>query len=474
MELDDIPGYTVLGSIGAGGTAELFLADRLAVAGTKKRVALKRILPGFAQDPMFRELFEHEARVAMRLGHKNIVAVYDFIEAAGSYVLVMEYVEGCDLRTLVAEQPLDLGSALFVISEVLRGLDYAHRREADDGTALEIVHRDVTPSNILLSREGEVKLADFGLARSRDRIGKSAVGVKGTFAFMAPEQAESGPIDRRTDLFSVGATLYAALSGRSPFEADGPLATLERVRAIKYEPLGIAAIDALLRRVLQREVTARFADAGAMLAAVEELAQKSGVVLQAESLRQRVSARPLRVVKKSIAAPLEVAGTALAPVIPIDRAARHTQVVPKKRRKVSMMPWLALASLALVASAFELWRVFHVPRAVPIGSPAAPLPEATEPALPHDAATPAATALAPKREKARERPAYLTVSADPWAYVFVDGRRRGTTPLADLELSPGTHEVTFENPALGASRTQSIRLGAGEHRVLSEKLAENR
>src|SRR4051812_31555627 len=187
MELE---GYSVLGPLGAGGTAELFLAERRAHGGSRRRVALKRILPAFAQDPVFRNLFVHEARLAMQLGHRNIVQVYDFIEAAGTMVLVMEFVDGCDLRTLLRDGPLALEVAIYITVEVLRGLDYAHRKTATDGQALEVVHRDVAPGNILLSREGEVKLADFGLARSREQLEKSHTGVKGTFAFMAPEQAE--------------------------------------------------------------------------------------------------------------------------------------------------------------------------------------------------------------------------------------------------------------------------------------------
>src|SRR5258706_16154642 len=134
MALDEIPGYAVLGPLGSGGTAELFLAERRALGGSRKRVALKRILPAFAQDPTFRELFLHEARVAMQLSHRNIVQVYDCLEWGASTVLVMEYVEGCDLRsTLLHEGPLPVELALFVGIEVLRGLDYAHRRHGTDG-----------------------------------------------------------------------------------------------------------------------------------------------------------------------------------------------------------------------------------------------------------------------------------------------------------------------------------------------------
>src|SRR5260370_2646332 len=152
MELEGVPGYAGLGPLGAGGTAELFVAERLALSGSRRRVALKRILPAYARDPAFRSLFVHEARLAMQLTHRNIVQVYDFIEGGGSTVLVMEYVDGCDLRTLLRDGPLALEPALFVCVEVLRALDYAHRKSGGDGRNLEIVHRDVGPGNTLLSR----------------------------------------------------------------------------------------------------------------------------------------------------------------------------------------------------------------------------------------------------------------------------------------------------------------------------------
>src|SRR5262245_9507626 len=143
MSSPTLPGYRVLRAVGAGGMAELFLAERDTAEGTRRQVVLKRILPGYARDPQFRRRFVHEARLALQLTHINIVQVHDFRETDDTFVLEMEYVDGCDLRRLLGVAPLPLGEALHVAAELLRGLDYAHRRIGSEGMPLEIVHRDV-------------------------------------------------------------------------------------------------------------------------------------------------------------------------------------------------------------------------------------------------------------------------------------------------------------------------------------------
>ncbi|HJZ88554.1 MAG TPA: serine/threonine-protein kinase [Polyangia bacterium] len=485
--------YTLLRAIGAGGMAELFLAERAGAQGARRRVVLKRILPAFARDPEFREMFVHEARIAMQLTHANIVQVYDFGEAGDTYVLEMEYIEGCDLRALLRDHgPLPLSAGLRIATEILRGLDYAHRRVGADGMPLQIVHRDVSPGNILLSREGEVKLTDFGLSRSRERLGRSVGGVKGTFAFMAPEQAEGRAVDPRADVFAVGAILYATLAGRSPFEAEGPVATLDRVRQASYLPLSQAApgapptLDALLVQALARTPDERFASAAAMREALEGFEKEAGVrpsadalgaLVQAVTPTEPVSAPNAQAAGAALAASPQLIELAWASMALQSRravAARppHTQPLPaRERMRGRRARLLAVAGLtALVAGGVVVAlrpQAAHVPAAI-VPAPA-PTPAPLAVSAPAPEAVPVPTpAPAPK---SKPRPAYLTVSADPWAYVSVDGKRRGTTPLQELALPPGAHEITFENPPLGASRTRLVRLHAGEHKTLIEKLA---
>jgi serine/threonine-protein kinase len=464
----ELAGYSVLGPLGAGGTAELFLAERQAHGGSRRRVALKRILPGFAQDPVFRNLFVHEARVAMQLSHRNVVQVYDFVEAGGTTVLVMEYVDGCDLRALLKLGPLPLPTALLVAVEVLRGLDYAHRKRAGDGQSLEVVHRDVAPGNILLSREGEVKLADFGLARSREQLHKSHTGVKGTFAFMAPEQAEGGAVDGRADLFAVGAVLYAMLAGRGPFDADGPLATLDKVRKAEFQPLGVEGVDAILGRALQRQPDDRYPTAAAMQEALEALAHEQRLRLDPSELARRVTeAAPL---KLRLPGPLSVTVDASGDERP------QTKVVERKKRRRPPL-WIVLPMAAAVMAVYRWVGPHPKPPVFVVVDKPAPVAVEKPPEKPPEKPleTPAPVELRAEKPadkpRSRPKPGYLTVSADPWAYVFIDGRRRGTTPLTDLELPPGEHEVTLENPPLGASSTKKVTLSSGEHRTIIERLS---
>ena len=459
--------------------AELFLAERAGAEGARRRVVLKRILPAFARDPDFRDLFAHEARIAMQLSHANIVQVYDFEDIGDTYVLEMEYVEGCDLKTLLRERgTLPLAAALRVAVELLRGLDYAHRRSGADGMPLEIVHRDVSPGNILLSREGEVKLTDFGLARSRERWRRSVGGVKGTFEFMAPEQAEGRPADARADVFAVGAILYTMLVGESPFDADGPVATLDLVREAKHVPLREACatapdeVCAVVERALAKNADDRFVSAAAMAEAIDSFAHAQGLRLSAEALAPlvcEVAVAPAPVASTPAAAPPRVVAAHDSDPPPL--AVAHTRAMAPRR--ASRAPILIVAVRAVGAggvAAFALRR--EKPQPAPIAAvtpqPAVPLPQQPPPAPP----TEPVSAPVAARPAAKPKPALLTISADPWAFVSIDGKRRGTTPLHDVALPAGPHEITFENPPLGVSRSQLVRLHPGERKTIIERLAK--
>jgi serine/threonine protein kinase len=509
--------------------AELFLAERSGAHGARRRVVLKRILPAFARDPDFRELFVHEARIAMQLTHANIVQVYDFDESGDSYVLEMEYVEGCDLRALLRKYgPLPLGAALRVSVEILRGLDYAHRRTGADGVPLQIVHRDVSPGNILLSKEGEVKLTDFGLARSRERWGRSTGGVKGTFAFMAPEQAEGQPVDSRADVFATGAILYAALSGRSPFEEEGPVATLDRVRQARFDPVSQSVpdvpeeLDALLSMSLARDPAYRFASAAAMCEALETVAHTHGlrlgadalgplvckavpeVIIEAQEVMTRRSGSDISVDEAAPTVETPIIVNSVTGSLPLDPEGPRAQTVASPRRLARTRSWKklawipAIAVLGIVGAIYwatrpsspriETTQELPPPRRVDAagttapqgGNHAANLPNGT---VANGGAIPVSTgptspASGPEThlmKAPKPKTAYLTVSADPWAFVFIDGTKRGTTPLNDLQLTAGPHELLLENPDLKSRSSKVVRLHPGEHKKIIENLSrENR
>ena len=211
--------YNIVRRVADGGMAEIFLATQLGREGFQKPVVLKRIHSTIYADPQFRNMLIDEAHISMSLTHSNIVQVLDLGVAAGRYFLVLELVDGWDLgrvlqRAATAGTPLPRELGLYVIAEVCRALAYAHGK-TDGQRALGIVHRDVSPQNVLLSEQGEVKLTDFGIAKAMNKREQTGTGVvKGKVAFMSPEQAMGKPIDARSDLFSLGTMLYLLMARR--------------------------------------------------------------------------------------------------------------------------------------------------------------------------------------------------------------------------------------------------------------------
>jgi serine/threonine protein kinase len=234
--------YTIVRKIAEGGMAEIFLAKQHGSEGFEKAVILKRILTAFYADEQFRNMLVDEAHISMGLSHNNIVQILDVGKANGRFFLVMELVDGWDLgrlgpRAVEAGTPLPPGLGLYIISEVCRALSYAHAKTDDHGRPLGIVHRDVSPHNILISDQGEVKLTDFGVAKAMTKRDRTGAGiVKGKIAFMSPEQALGQAIDSRADLYAVGILLYLLTTGRRPFDAPTDMEVLMRVQSGQYPP----------------------------------------------------------------------------------------------------------------------------------------------------------------------------------------------------------------------------------------------
>jgi eukaryotic-like serine/threonine-protein kinase len=232
--------YRVLNKIAHGGMAEIFLALQGGAEGFQKPVVLKRILPTLAADPTFVRMLVDEAHIASSLNHSNLVQVLDLGKSADQYFLALEFVDGWSLehvrrRAQKVKLKIPLPLALYIVSALCRALAYVHTRSRD-GKPLGIVHRDVTPQNVLLSREGEVKLADFGIAKAVGRRERSVTGViKGKFAYMSPEQATGTELDARSDLFSVGTLLYILTTGKKPFEGATDMDVLMQVRKARFE-----------------------------------------------------------------------------------------------------------------------------------------------------------------------------------------------------------------------------------------------
>ncbi|MBC7977682.1 MAG: serine/threonine protein kinase, partial [Myxococcales bacterium] len=228
--------YELLDRIGVGGMAEIFRGKAVAAGGFEKPVAIKRILPHLSQDKRFVELLIAEAKVLSLLRHRNIVQIFDVgLGDDGQYFLVMEYVDGKDLgriqrgiETRRGRIPFDL--ALHVGAEICEALEHAHSARAPDGKSMSLVHRDVSPSNVLVSRAGEVKLTDFGIAKRAEHEPTRHGAVRGKFAYISPEQARNEHLDPRSDVFPVGVLLWELVTNRRLFSGLGDLDALRAVR----------------------------------------------------------------------------------------------------------------------------------------------------------------------------------------------------------------------------------------------------
>lgn len=275
--------YTVVRKLANGGMAEIFLASQQGHEGFQKPVVLKRILGAIYADPQFRNMLIDEAHISMSLTHSNIVQVLDLGLAGGRYFLVLELVDGWDLgyvlqRARAVGFPLPAGLGLFIVTEVCRALAYAHSKTGADGHPLGIVHRDVSPNNVLISEHGEVKLADFGIAKAMNKRAHTETGVvKGKVAFMSPEQGLGKPIDGRSDVFSLGTLLYVVSVGVKPFDAPTDLETLLRVQRADFKPpsrvrpdLG-PEIESVITRAMRFLPDERYQTADQMLLDLERL-----------------------------------------------------------------------------------------------------------------------------------------------------------------------------------------------------------
>jgi serine/threonine protein kinase len=281
--------YTLLKKLASGGMAEVFLAKVAGPAGFEKVVVVKRILSHLAEDPKFVAMFLSEARLAAQLNHPNVVQVFDFGEQDGTWFLVMELIDGLNLRHLfrkAAEKNefVPVPVALRIATMALEGLGYAHDFiDPTTGQPLGLVHRDVSPDNILVGRNGAVKVVDFGIAKAANQTHLTKTGtVKGKFAYMPPEQLQGQALDRRADVFAMGIVLYELLTTRKPFDTSNDAVV---VRAILYEDFTPAStwrsevppeLDAIIGRAFAKDPTTRYADCRAMATDLDRFLMSRG------------------------------------------------------------------------------------------------------------------------------------------------------------------------------------------------------
>lgn len=264
--------YVVKSKLAEGGMAEIYLATARGPEGFEKEVVIKRVRSFLSDDEGFVRMFIQEARLASRLNHANVVQIFDFDKHEDTYYLAMEYVRGCslwNLRKRCREKGIRVPPVLvaYIGSQVAAGLHYAHRARSPEGESLGLVHRDVTPHNVLLSFDGAVKLTDFGIAKAGNKLTQPGV-LKGKFAYMAPEQARADAVDARTDVFALGVVLWEMLTGGRLFDGDVEVAVLRAVQEsvivppIRLNPDVPESINEVVTTALQRDPAARYQSAG--------------------------------------------------------------------------------------------------------------------------------------------------------------------------------------------------------------------
>ncbi len=288
--------YLLLERIKRGGMAEVYRAKVVAAEGFEKIVAIKRILPHLAANEDFVTMFIDEAKIVSLLNHQNICPVIELGKCDDGLYIVMEYIWGRDLRQILnalgrSGRLMPINVAAYIAARIAEGLDYAHRRRGPNGQPLNLVHRDVSPQNILISYDGEVKLIDFGIARASQRTTQTRVGTfKGKFAYMSPEQARGKELDRRSDIFAVGILLHEMITGKRLFAAKTDLDTLDRVRncvvpepARPFEEIPPELVQ-IAMRALQRKPEDRFQWGGEMQEALDRFLMLSGELASATRL----------------------------------------------------------------------------------------------------------------------------------------------------------------------------------------------
>jgi serine/threonine protein kinase len=289
--------YEIVRKLARGGMAELFLSRTVGPEGFEKLVVLKKILPTHAENPKFVRLFLDEAKLAATLEHPHIAHVYDMGKVDGHYFFTMEYVHGQDVRSTVRrtarlDHKFPIDHAVQITRNVAAALHYAHERRRPDGSLLDIVHRDVSPSNVLVSYDGAVKLVDFGVAKAATSTVKTRTGtLKGKIAYMSPEQAKGAPVDRRSDIFSLGIMLWEMVTGLRLFKAENDLATIQMIINSKAQPPSqlrrecTPELDRIILRALSISPGDRYQTAEQLQLDLEELAREQKLNQSTVSLR---------------------------------------------------------------------------------------------------------------------------------------------------------------------------------------------
>ena len=293
--------YYLLELINVGGMAEVFKAKMFGVEGFEKIVAIKRILPEVAEDAEFIKMFVEEAKIAVKLQHPNVVQIFELGKIDGSYFIAMELINGKDIKTIRkrlkrVDLLMPVEQSAYIISQVCEGLDYAHRKTDEKMNPLNIVHRDISPQNMIVSYEGTVKLIDFGIAKAKSKSTKTQVGMlKGKFSYMSPEQVSGQPIDRRSDIFSLGVVFFEMLTGKRLFLGKNDVETLEKIRKAEVLPPSVfnsavpPELDRIVLKALAKDREERYQWASEFAEDLKKFSYSSGKIFTRQDMMNFMS-----------------------------------------------------------------------------------------------------------------------------------------------------------------------------------------
>jgi eukaryotic-like serine/threonine-protein kinase len=463
--------YTLLRRIAAGGMAELYLALHRKVAGFEKLVVIKRILPSMNDNPAFIDMLLHEARVAATLSHPNIVHVYDVDQVDGAYFIAMEHIHGEDLVAILGAMKdraltrFPLEHALGIVLGMCAGLAYAHDKRDLDGARLGIVHRDISPRNIVVSFTGDVKIVDFGIAKSAVLPGEDtgAGQLKGKAPYMSPEQASGKSVDARTDIFAAGVVLFELTTGRRLFKGASEFETLKLIVDKEYPRPGELspgyppALERIVMRALAKRREDRYPSARDMQADLEAFVREERIAVSAVSrgrwmeqlfadklARQTEALQDMKQLADVIAAQQEAEGDDAASTVGPTTALSTAR--PPARRNTAALAAGALI-LALVAGGVFSMRRDEPPRA------------------PREAATNQTVA-----DETRPGSVTVVLKIDPPPALLLDGKP-WTGDRGKLEgLAPGEdHTIVASAPGC-QPRTYVLRGQQGETRTITDTL----
>jgi hypothetical protein len=473
-------GRYVLGErLAVGGMGEVYVATQLGLGEYRKPLALKLLLPHLSEDGQAVQMFLHEAHLAAKMNHPNVVQIFDVGKEDERYFIAMELVRGVPVSIFIealAEAGRKLPAELltYVGRALCDGLHHAHELADADGGRLEVVHRDVTPHNVLLSVDGAVKLTDFGIAKARDYQNQTRPGaVKGKLAYVSPEHVRGEPVDRRADIFGVALTLWHLATLQSPFSRDNEAATLRAVEGEPLPPLTDFRPDlpdelvGAVARGGEKEPDRRFSSALAFRDALPFPPADAPQALG--ELVAELCHGHLKVLEEKTALALDFMTQA-------DTGSGTAR--PRTWPRVAAFGGAVLVGVAAAAWAVPRWShpppappapVAAVPAVKPLGldltraDPPAPPPEPVPVAV-HEH-----VAVRPRPKPAAEV-GYLTLDAQPWASVYLGNKLIGETPISRFPVEAGTVDLKFSNPELDKVVHRRVRVDPGKDTLVRVSL----